>query len=108
MPWRDAPHGGLTSGEPWIEASAAHREIDVAAALGDPDAVFAHYRSLIAPRRTHPIVVAGEYLPFAEEHPRVLAYARGLDGRRLSVIANFWGDPVRFEVPEGLAVEGGA
>ena len=106
MPWANAPHGGFTTGEPWIEANRTVDEINAEAAVADPDSVFAHYRALIRSRRAHPIVVEGEYAPFAEDHPSVLAYARRLDGRRLSVIANFSDRAADFDVPEGLAVTG--
>ena len=106
MQWSDAPHGGFTSGTPWIEVTADFREVNAAAALADPDSVLAHYRTLIALRKAHPVIVEGDFTLFAEEHPQVVAYARRLGEVRLAVLANFGGEPVEFAVPEGFAIEG--
>jgi alpha-glucosidase len=73
MRWDDAePHGGFTSGEPWLPAI----EVDggaVAAQEQDADSVLALYRDLIALRRT-----LGDGLRFEEDTADgVLAYRRG-------------------------------
>ena len=104
--WSDAPHGGFTSGTPWIEVTADYREVNAAAALADPDSVLAHYRTLIALRKTRPVVVEGDFTLFAEAHPQLVAYVRRLGETRLAVLANVSGEPAEFEVPEGLAIEG--
>ena len=106
MQWSDAPHGGFTDGTPWIEVNADFARVNAAAALADPDSVFAHYRTLIALRKAHPVIVEGDYTPFAEEHPSVLAYTRRLGDTRLAVLANFGGERTLFEVPAGLAIDG--
>ena len=72
-----------------------------------PDADIAdHYTRLIALRRSLPIIVEGRFIPFAEADPAVFAYARELGGERLSVVANFTGAEVAFDVPAGLASTG--
>jgi hypothetical protein len=45
-------------------------------------------------------------VPFAPDHPQVMAYARVLGGTTLAVIANVSGQEARFDVPDGLAVSG--
>jgi glycosidase len=72
MRWDDAaPHGGFTTGEPWLPAV----EVDggaVAAQRDDPGSVLALYRDLIALRRT-----LGEGLELLDAGDGVLAYRRG-------------------------------
>lgn len=102
MQWSAGPQAGFTTGEPWIEINPNAAEINVEADRADPEGVFEHYRKLIALRRELPVVVEGRYVPFAEDDPAVFAYARVLDGQRLSVVANFTGTEVAFDVPEGL------
>ena len=106
MQWSDAPHGGFTTGTPWIELNPNYPAINAASALADPESVFAHYRTLIALRRRHPIIVAGDCEPFAEEDDGVVAYVRRLGAERLSVVANFTGEGRTFDVPEGMRADG--
>ncbi|MGI9097770.1 MAG: alpha-amylase family glycosyl hydrolase [Solirubrobacteraceae bacterium] len=75
MRWDDeAPHGGFTTGEPWLPAI----EVDggaVAAQAQDPDSVLALYCDLLALRRT-----LGAGLEFLDDvDDGVLAYRRGAD-----------------------------
>jgi alpha-glucosidase len=74
MRWDDgAPHGGFTSGEPWLPAI----DVDggaVAAQARDADSVLALYRDLITARRA-----LGEGLELVEAGDGVLAYRRGAD-----------------------------
>jgi oligo-1,6-glucosidase len=102
MQWSDAPHGGFTTGTPWIEANRNFATINVAASVGDKNSIFAHYRKLIALRKEMPVIVDGRYEAQLEDHPRCFAYTRTLDGRTLAVIANFSGEPVTVEVPEPM------
>ena len=51
MQWDAAPHAGFTRGQPWLAANPNYREINVAAAVADPDSILHHYRRLIALRR---------------------------------------------------------
>ncbi|CTQ31409.1 glycoside hydrolase family 13 protein [Jannaschia rubra] len=106
MQWSDAPNGGFTTGRPWIGVNPNHAEINVAADRADPDGVVAHYRRLIGLRRDRRIVSHGQFVAHAEGHPQVMAYARELDGERLSVVVNLCAQPVSFRVPKGLEVEG--
>ncbi|MDX6688959.1 MAG: alpha-glucosidase [Solirubrobacteraceae bacterium] len=74
MRWEeDAPHGGFTTGEPWlpaidVEGGAVDRQ------ARDPDSVLALYTDLIAARRA--LGDGLEFLPDVEEG--VIAYRRGV------------------------------
>ncbi|MFE9641091.1 alpha-glucosidase [Nocardiopsis alba] len=91
MQWDASEQAGFTSGTPWIKVNPNHTEINAEAAVADPDSVFHHYRRLIELRREDPIVVYGRYSPLMEDDPRVFAYTREWEGRRLLVLAN-WSD----------------
>ena len=47
MQWTDAPHGGFTTGTPWLAANNNFTHINARAALADPQSVFHHYRQLV-------------------------------------------------------------
>ena len=106
MQWSDAPNAGFSDGTPWIDVNPNFAEINVAGDNAGPDGVLAHYRRLIALRRSHPIVVHGAYVPVAEDDPDVFAYVREMGGQKLAVVANFTGRDVDFDVPEALSGQG--
>ncbi|MGC4152825.1 MAG: alpha,alpha-phosphotrehalase [Propionicimonas sp.] len=97
--WDDSPHGGFTTGEPWIEVAANYPEVNAAAAVADPDSVFHHYRKLIGLRKSDPLVTTGRYELLDREHPSVYAYLRRGDGEALLVVNNFYADPITWRIP---------
>lgn len=106
MPWSAAPGAGFTTGKPWLALNPNWPEINVAADRADPDGVFAHYRRLVALRKAHPIIREGAHLPLLEDHPAVWAYARDLDGARLTMVANLSSAPATVTLPDAGAVTG--
>ncbi|OCW55705.1 alpha-glucosidase [Hoeflea olei] len=106
MQWSAGEQAGFTTGTPWIEVNANHTEINVAADRADPDGIFAHYRCLIALRKTLPVVVHGSFRMVGAEDEAVFAYVRDHDGERLAVVANFSGTPRDFVLDADLAGNG--
>jgi glycosidase len=60
MPWHAGENGGFSDGEPWIGLGDNYREINVEAALADPDSVFYAYQQLITLRKTLPLLTWGD------------------------------------------------
>jgi oligo-1,6-glucosidase len=106
MQWDATPHAGFTTGTPWLAVNSNHVEINSAADKADPDGVFAHYRALVALRKTHPIITEGSFVPLAEDHPALWAYMREHEGQRLTMLANLSGTPLSFFMPERGRVTG--
>ncbi len=102
MQWHAGENAGFSTGTPWIQVNPNHREINVAAALDDPNSILHHYRALIRLRKERPVVVYGRYLPHLEDHPQVFAYERRLGEERIVVINNFSGQTVELELPAEL------
>ena len=103
MQW-DADEGaGFTSGMPWIRVNPNYKEINVAAALADPDSIFYYYRKLIQLRRENPVVVYGRYDLLLESHEEIYAFTRALDEEQLLVILNFSENTPTFDLPEGIS-----
>ena len=61
MQWDDTPNGGFTEGTPWIRVNSNYKEINARDQLARKDSVFHYYQQLIRLRKTHEIVVYGEY-----------------------------------------------
>jgi glycosidase len=81
MQWDDSPHGGFTTGTPWLPSVDPQRR-SVAAQEQDADSVLALYRDLIAARRG--LRGGVTFLDVAEG---VVAFRRGSDVVALNLAA---------------------
>jgi oligo-1,6-glucosidase len=102
MQWDDSPHGGFTTGEPWLKVNPNYKEINVEKSLADPNSVFHYYKKLIQLRKQKPIIVYGSYELLLEEHEQIYAFTRTLDDQRLLVILNFSDAEPVFVLPETI------
>lgn len=89
MQWDASPNGGFTGGAPWIMVNPNVQEINVAAALRDPDSVLHYYRALLALRRERDVLRHGDFSLLLHEHPQVFAYARTFEGQQIRIYCNF-------------------
>ena len=110
MLWNDSENAGFTTGKPWLKVNDNYTEINAEAALADKNSVFWHYRDLIALRHSHDIVVNGTFDLLWPEHEQIFAYQRKLDGKTLTVVANFSDHTVELpgSIPAGEVVIGEA
>ena len=65
------------------------QEINVAAALRDPDSVLHYYRALLALRRERDVLRYGDFSLLLQEHPQVFAYTRTFEGQQIRIYCNF-------------------
>jgi oligo-1,6-glucosidase len=103
MQWNDSPNAGFTTGQPWIKVNPNYKEINVEAALRDPNSIFYYYQKLIRLRKTNPIIVYGRYDLILEDHPEIYAYTRTLGDEMLLVILNFFAGTPVFELPADIS-----
>lgn len=103
--WDAGAHAGFTSATPWIGVHPDHRTINVAAQEADADSVLQYFRRLVRLRRTHPVLVHGDYVLLAPEHPHIYAYLRVLGPTRVLVLLNFSSTAHTFALPAGIEPE---
>jgi alpha-glucosidase len=104
MPWDGSPLAGFTTGRPWLPLGPGHGALNVVNLEQDPESILHLYRSLVALRNNHPVLVTGE-LQSIDAANNVLTYERHGCGERLRVILNF-GDAqlaISSEIGEILA-----
>lgn len=106
MQWSAAPHGGFTTGVPWIETNPNYATINAEQSVADQTSIWNHYRTLITLRQTHPIIVYGTYQSYLDQHAQAFVYTRTLDEQRIVVIANFSREDVSVTLPGELQIEG--
>lgn len=87
MQWDET--GGFTTGTPWIRMNDNVTQINVKAALADPNSIFYTYQQLIQLRKNEHIVQHGTFELLLKEHPQLFVYKRQDEQRTWLVIANF-------------------
>lgn len=76
MQWDSSPQAGFTtSSTPWLAVHPNHQEINVAAALADPDSIFYTYQKLVQLRKSESWLVDADF-ELLETSDKVFAYLR--------------------------------
>ena len=99
MQWNASEHAGFTTGEPWIGVHPNYPQINVERERADPESVWSYHRKLIELRRSHEVVVRGDYRLLAPDHRSVWAFLRTWDDERWLVLLNVQAAATRFEPP---------
>ena len=105
MHWDDSENGGFSKVEPWIKVNPNYKEINVKNNLEDEDSIYNHYKKLIQIRKQNDVVVYGDFKLLNKEDKSIFAYIRELDGERLLVVANFYGDNEEFILDKDIKYE---
>lgn len=101
LPWTsEEPHGGFSTGNPWLPVAPEHLAKSVAAQSKDAASVLNFYRSFLGWRRDHQALLKGN-LRFLKSEPQVLALRRDLEGERIVAVFNLGSRPVDFTLPAG-------
>jgi len=101
--WDANDHAGFTTGTPWLKVNPRYKEINVSAALADPDSVFHYYKKLIRLRKDNPVIVYGTYDLILDSHEEIYAFTRTLENERLLVILNFSRNTPLFQLPADIS-----
>ncbi len=100
MPWDATPNAGFCPPgvEPWLPLNADYVQRNVTAQQTQPDSMLAMTQQLIALRRRHPALHAGDFA--ALDAPEgVLAYTRALGDDGILVVLNFTGKDKAWDLP---------
>ncbi len=101
MQWSTAKSAGFTTGKPWLALNPNYQDINVQAALADPQSIFYTYQKLIKLRHENEIITNGSFTPVPASS-NVLAYYRELAGKRWLVVANLTGSTEQFSAPDKI------
>lgn len=88
IPWRNSLNGGFSDVDPWLAVNNHYPEINVEAALNDPNSVFYTYQKLITLRHQNDIVFYGDF-ELIDTVDQVFAYYRHYHDRTWLVVTNF-------------------
>ncbi|MEG0864424.1 MAG: alpha-glucosidase [Clostridia bacterium] len=102
MQWDNTPNAGFTTGKPWLSVNPNYTEINAQAQRKDEQSVLCYYRQLIALRKTHKVMVYGDYEPICEDDPKLYAYLRRYQNQCLLVLLHFGTTEASFQLPDGV------
>lgn len=94
--WNNTKNAGFTTGTPWLHVNPNYHQINVEAALKDPNSIFYTYQKLIKLRHENPIVVDGDFELVKDTGDSVLAYYRQLKDTKWLIVANLSGQNQHF------------
>ena len=103
MQWDDSELAGFTTVEPWLPIHDNHTEINVEAALTDPDSIYHYYKKLIQLRKTYSVFRDGAFTLLDPADDKVFAYTRDNEYGHLLVVCNFTDEWLEYELPEEYA-----
>jgi glucan 1,6-alpha-glucosidase len=98
--WNGEDQAGFTTGTPWLPVQPNYKEVNIEAALNEPESVFYTYQQLIQLRKKHPIVVWGDFELLLADHPSLFVYKRSYEGESWLVCANISDEPERLLLNE--------
>ncbi|HBP25626.1 MAG TPA: glucohydrolase [Acholeplasmatales bacterium] len=97
MQWNSQANGGFTRGKPWLEVNPNYQKINVEESQKDPNSILNYYKKLIDLRKTHPVIVFGDYQEHYPNHKKLVYYERNYQNDQLLVICNYSDQNLTFE-----------
>ncbi|WP_149274724.1 glycoside hydrolase family 13 protein [Pareuzebyella sediminis] len=104
MQWSASEHAGFSTGEPWLPVTDNYKTINVVTEETDSSSVLNHFKKMVQLRKSHDVLVYGEYRLLAASHPEVYAFSRELDEKKVLVLLNFSADDAHVELEELSAI----
>ncbi|MBH0238836.1 beta-galactosidase BglA [Methylobrevis albus] len=96
-------NGGFSNGKPWLPVPTEHLTKAVDQQVGDPASVLSHYRRFLAFRKAEATLVKGD-ITFYDTTHETIAFLRKAGNEAMLCVFNLSEDPVRFVLPEDLAI----
>lgn len=100
--WDASENGGFTTGTPWLALNANYQEINVEAALANPQSIFYTYQQLVQLRKDNPIMIWGNF-ELVSTVDEVFSYYRTYEGERWLVVTNFSNEAQPFTAEDEIS-----
>ncbi|KZD11972.1 alpha-amylase family glycosyl hydrolase [Oceanibaculum pacificum] len=89
FPWADRPHGGFTTGKPWLRFPDEHRALNAEEQGRDDESVLSFFRAFTLWRKQQPVLQFGSEAMSRAERAPVITWRRIYAGQERRVIVNF-------------------
>lgn len=101
MPWDTTPHGGFTTGTPWLAGDDDYRQYNAYSEMANPRSVWSTYRHLIKLRQANPVLVYGA-TDTVDRRRNAWSYIRRDDDHQpIQVLINLSARQKRMTIPAG-------
>ncbi|KAL0576251.1 hypothetical protein V5O48_005733 [Marasmius crinis-equi] len=98
--WNTSPHGGFTSGKPWMRVNDDFPTWNAASQVDDDNSVFTFWKRVLGTRKQYDVLVYGDFTLLFPEHEQLFAYTRCLKAGTVAlVIMNFSKKELEFRGP---------
>lgn len=109
MQWDASPHGGFTTGTPWMRTNDDYPEWNVSKQVDDPGSVLNYWKGAIRLRKEHDVLVYGDFYLLSPEDERVFAFTRTDSTDNTAIILlNFNTEETQFSTNEVQDLQGKA
>jgi alpha-glucosidase len=106
MQWNADQNAGFSSAIPWLPVHPDFQNRNVAIQTEERSSLLNFYKQLLAFRKTHPILIHGDFQNISGSSSHVLAFKRTYTGRSIMVVLNFSDKPQKIIFPEQIAEYG--
>ena len=104
MQWDTSANAGFTTGTPWMQVNPNYAIINAADEAADGSSVFHYYQTLIRLRKQYPIFSEGDFTLLFADHPALFAYQRRLGDQVMTVLCNFYEEPLTLPAAQVSAL----
>lgn len=102
--WNESTNAGFTNGVPWIKVNPDYDTINVEFAESDTDSIFHFVRTMIALRKSLPVLVYGDYKLLEEDSETLFVFTRQLANEKALIVLNFSDNPNFLKLPVNFKV----
>ncbi|KAL1675803.1 glycoside hydrolase family 13 protein [Schizophyllum commune] len=100
--WDCSPHGGFTTGKPWMRVNDDYPSWNAEKQILDPDSVRSFWKKLLELRKEKPVLIYGEFKLLLADSEDVFAYQRSLGSSTALVYLNFRDKDVQTSLPSDV------
>ena len=102
--WNSTTHAGFTSGNLWIKIASNYQAINAADQEKDPNSCLHFFRKLVKLRKDNiPVLVYGKYTLLDKANPKVYAFTREGEGKKMLIMLNFSDAPAQSTIELNLS-----
>ncbi len=87
--WDSTANGGFTVGKPWLKVNPNYTDVNLVNQEKDPHSTLNYFRKMVELRKGNKTLIYGKYTLLDKSNPKIYAYTRELDGKKLLVLLNF-------------------
>lgn len=95
--WNGSTNAGFTTGTPWLSVNPNYTTINAAVQDKDPRSCLNYFRKTVQLRKNNKALVYGKYKVIDKNNPKVYAYTRELNGKKLLIALNFSKDTASYK-----------